>query len=69
MVVVLFWDGQVYRRVPSCPEVHLFLVPLSVCDGGIQSLSRALSKLMPETKDTASFFSFCDVTEKRSPLS
>jgi len=33
--------------------------------GGIQSLSRSTySKLMPPTKDTASFFSFYDVTEK-----
>ena len=33
--------------------------------GGIQSLSRSTySKLMPETRDTASFFSFYDVTEK-----
>jgi len=33
--------------------------------GGIQSLSRSTySKLMPKTKDTASFFSFYDLTEK-----
>jgi UMF1 family MFS transporter len=33
--------------------------------GGIQSLSRSTySKLMPATRDTASFFSFYDVTEK-----
>lgn len=33
--------------------------------GGIQSLSRStFSKLMPPTKDTASFFSFYDVAEK-----
>ncbi|MEY4703599.1 MAG: hypothetical protein RIR96_1496 [Bacteroidota bacterium] len=33
--------------------------------GGTQSLSRSTySKLMPETKDTASFFSFYDVSEK-----
>ncbi len=33
--------------------------------GGIQSLSRSTySKLIPKTKDTASFFSFYDVTEK-----
>lgn len=33
--------------------------------GGIQSLSRSTySKYLPETKDTASFFSFYDVTEK-----
>ena len=33
--------------------------------GGIQSLSRSTyANMMPETKDTASFFSFFDVTEK-----
>jgi MFS transporter, UMF1 family len=33
--------------------------------GGIQSMSRSTyAKFMPETKDTASFFSFYDVTEK-----
>lgn len=33
--------------------------------GGIQSLARSTySKLLPETNDTASFFSFYDVTEK-----
>ena len=33
--------------------------------GGVQSLSRSTyAKLMPETKDTVSFFSFYDVTEK-----
>ena len=33
--------------------------------GGIQSLSRSTySKFLPETKDTASFFSFYDVAEK-----
>jgi UMF1 family MFS transporter len=33
--------------------------------GGIQALSRSTySKLLPETKDTASFFSFYDVSEK-----
>lgn len=35
--------------------------------GGIQALSRSTyAKLMPETKDTTSFFSFYDVTEKIS---
>ena len=33
--------------------------------GGIQSLSRSTySKLLPQTNDTASFFSFYDVAEK-----
>jgi UMF1 family MFS transporter len=33
--------------------------------GGIQSLSRSTyAKLMPETRDTASYFSYYDFTEK-----
>jgi UMF1 family MFS transporter len=40
-------------------------VAVGLVMGGIQSLSRSTySKLMPETKDTSSFFSFYDVTEK-----
>ena len=35
--------------------------------GGIQALSRSTyAKLMPETTDTTSYFSFYDVTEKVS---
>lgn len=69
MVVIFFW-------ILIC--IAAYLVPkhnivlfycLGACVGfvmgGIQSLSRSTySKLMPETKDTASFFSFYDVTEK-----
>jgi UMF1 family MFS transporter len=49
--------------------VEYYFYVLAVCVGlvmgGIQSLSRSTySKLMPSTKDTASFFSFYDVTEK-----
>lgn len=37
--------------------------------GGIQSLSRSTySKLMPPTKDTASYFSFYDVCDKVSTV-
>ena len=33
--------------------------------GGVQALARSTySKFLPETQDTASFFSFYDVTEK-----
>jgi UMF1 family MFS transporter len=40
-------------------------VAVGLVMGGIQAISRSTySKLMPETKDTASFFSFYDVTEK-----
>jgi MFS transporter, UMF1 family len=40
-------------------------VAVGLVMGGIQSLSRSTySKLMPETNDTASFFSYYDLTEK-----
>lgn len=48
-------------------EIHFYIIAslVGLVMGGIQSLSRSTySKLMPETKDTASFFSFYDVTEK-----
>jgi MFS transporter, UMF1 family len=44
---------------------YALAVGVGLVMGGIQSMSRSTySKLMPETKDTASFFSFYDVTEK-----
>lgn len=75
MGVVLFWiliciaayfTAEV-KENGGDPE-YLFY-GLAVCVGlvmgGIQSLSRSTySKLMPETKDTASFFSYYDLTEK-----
>lgn len=48
-------------------EYYFYALAVSVglVMGGIQSLSRSTySKLMPETKDTASFFSYYDFTEK-----
>ena len=46
-------------------EFYGLAVAVGFVMGGIQSLSRSTySKLMPETKDTTSFFSFYDVTEK-----
>ena len=46
-------------------EFDVLAVLVGFVMGGIQSLSRSTySKLMPVTKDTASFFSFYDVTEK-----
>ena len=47
--------------------VHFYITAgfVGLVMGGIQSLSRSTySKMLPETKDTASFFSFYDVTEK-----
>jgi UMF1 family MFS transporter len=44
---------------------YILAVVVGFVMGGIQSLSRSTyAKLMPETKDTASFFSFYDVSEK-----
>ena len=69
MLVIFFWMVLCVAAyfVPK-HSIVLFYV-LGACVGfvmgGIQSLSRSTySKLMPETKDTASFFSFFDVTEK-----
>ena len=69
MLVIFFWILICVAAyfVPK-HNIMLFYV-LGACVGfvmgGIQSLSRSTySKLMPETKDTASFFSFYDVTEK-----
>ncbi|ESU21177.1 MFS-type transporter yxiO [Flavobacterium enshiense DK69] len=47
--------------------VHFYVTAgfVGLVMGGIQSLSRSTySKFLPETKDTASFFSFYDVSEK-----
>ncbi len=44
---------------------YILAVVVGLVMGGVQSLSRSTySKLMPVTKDTTSFFSFYDVTEK-----
>jgi UMF1 family MFS transporter len=50
-------------------EYYFYAVAVGVglVMGGVQALSRSTySKLMPPTRDTASFFSFYDVTEKIS---
>lgn len=47
--------------------IHFYIMAscVGLVMGGIQSLSRSTySKLLPETEDTASFFSFYDVSEK-----
>jgi UMF1 family MFS transporter len=46
-------------------DFYVLAMGVGLVMGGIQSLSRSTySKLMPVTKDTASFFSFYDITEK-----
>ncbi|MGB4843281.1 MAG: MFS transporter [Ferruginibacter sp.] len=69
MVVIIVWIFICIAAyfVPKHAIVQFYILGACVgfVMGGIQSLSRSTySKLMPETKDTASFFSFYDVTEK-----
>ena len=67
MIVVLFWIVVCIMGYLMQTEYHFYGLAIAVglVMGGIQSLSRSTySKLMPETKDTASFFSFYDITEK-----
>lgn len=75
MGTVLFWiliciaaytvAGMAERGVNAEYYFYGLAVAVGLVMGGIQSLSRSTySKLMPETNDTASFFSFYDTTEK-----
>ena len=64
---VLLWIGVCIAGYFITTEMHFYILAslVGLVMGGIQSLSRSTySKLMPDTKDTASFFSFYDVTEK-----
>lgn len=65
--VVIVWIGICVAGYNMQTQYHFYLIAVAVglVMGGIQSLSRSTySKLMPSTRDTASFFSFYDVTEK-----
>jgi UMF1 family MFS transporter len=67
MFVVLMWIGICIGAYLITTEMQFYIIAVLVglVMGGIQSLSRSTyAKTMPETKDTASFFSFYDVTEK-----
>jgi len=69
MICVIVWIGICYYGyiIPAKNVTHFYVLGsiIGFVMGGIQSLSRSTySKLMPITKDTASFFSFYDVTEK-----
>jgi len=69
MVTVILWIilcviGYLLPR-DGIYEFYGLAILVGFVMGGIQSLSRSTyAKLMPETKDTTSFFSFFDVTEK-----
>ena len=75
MAVVFFWIGiciAAYlvadaseRGIDAEYYFYALAAGVGLVMGGVQSLSRSTySKLMPPTRDTASFFSFYDVAEK-----
>jgi UMF1 family MFS transporter len=75
IAIVIFWIficlaayyTAYYKEQGGNPEFGFYGLAIGVglVMGGIQSLSRSTySKLMPETKDTASYFSYYDFTEK-----
>jgi UMF1 family MFS transporter len=67
LFVVLIWIGVCIGAyyTHTVTEFYIVATIVGLIMGGIQSLSRSTySKLMPATHDTASFFSFYDVTEK-----
>ncbi|MEO6668399.1 MAG: MFS transporter [Ferruginibacter sp.] len=69
ILCVLIWIGLCvagyYLPVNGINQFYALATCVGFVMGGIQSLSRSTySKLMPVTKDTTSFFSFFDVTEK-----
>jgi UMF1 family MFS transporter len=68
ILVVLIWVGVCIAAyfITTATEFYILAVIVGLVMGGIQSLSRSTySKYLPQnTTDTASFFSFYDVTEK-----
>jgi UMF1 family MFS transporter len=67
MLVVFIWIVICVAAFVITTELQFYIIAVAVglVMGGIQSLSRSTyAKIMPETHETASFFSFYDVTEK-----
>lgn len=67
LLTVFIWIGVCIAAyfTQSAYQFYALAAVVGLIMGGIQSMSRSTySKLMPETKDTTSFFSFYDVTEK-----
>ncbi len=67
MLTVALWICLCIGGYFMQTEMHFYILAalVGLVMGGVQSLSRSTyAKLMPPTKDTASFFSFYDITEK-----
>lgn len=68
MIAILFWViicCSTYLWVFTATHFYFVAAAVGLVMGGIQALSRSTyAKMLPKTKDHASFFSFYDVTEK-----
>lgn len=69
-VATLFWSVicvLTYSLVYTPAQFYMVAIGVGLVMGGIQSLSRSTySKMLPETQDHTSYFSFYDVCEKMS---
>ncbi len=66
-ILILIWIGACIGAYFTKTPMQFYLVAFTVgmIMGGIQSMSRSTySKLLPQTSDTASYFSFYDVCDK-----
>jgi UMF1 family MFS transporter len=67
-MVIFFWAlicFCVYQFVYTPTQFYLVAASVGLVMGGIQAMSRSTySKMLPETHDHASYFSFFDVSEK-----
>ncbi|GEP95682.1 MFS transporter [Chitinophaga cymbidii] len=67
IATVILWIGVCFGayNTHTVTEFYILAVLVGLVMGGIQSVSRSTyAKLIPETRDTTSFFSYYDVTEK-----
>ena len=67
MTLIIIWIGICISSyyIKTIIQFNTLAFCVGMVMGGIQSLSRSTySKLLPHTKDTASYFSFYDVCEK-----
>lgn len=69
LALIIVWIGICIAgyRMSTAMDFYILATAVGLVMGGVQALSRSTyAKLMPETQDTASFFSYYDVTEKLS---
>lgn len=67
IAINIFWVALCVAAYFIILPIHFYIMAalVGLVMGGIQALSRSTySKFLPETEDTASFFSFYDVSEK-----